>query len=389
MPRSDKGNGTPLAKPNPVRLPYLDGLRGIAAVYVVLFHTIQNTPLVKESGSVPFLLGHYAVTIFIVLSGFSLMLPVLDGRDIRTKSEWIEFVKRRGRRILVPYYAAYFLSLVLFVVGRVIRKDDFVLRTGMYSGSPLAWDNIVAHLALMHDLLPRWVFVTPNGPLWSVAVEWQIYGLFPLILLPLWRHYGKWVPVVFGLILGVGVSIWRPEYRFISPWFIGLFALGMAAAHLLEELSKGEAKYKPNRWLSGVTIGCIGCFWGSILMWRVNSQLGVVNCGQYWIIDVLVGVGLGALLIDLEINSHTRFITVIRNLLASKTAKWLGSFSYSLYLTHFIVLTSVLSLFRKKVEKSNTVEGIVFVLLISIASILFAYAFYLLVERRTIQTKPR
>ena len=60
---------------------FADGLRGLAAVGVVLFHTYTYTGLSGENQQLPLLfkllnLGDYAVAVFIVLSGFVLMLPV-------------------------------------------------------------------------------------------------------------------------------------------------------------------------------------------------------------------------------------------------------------------------------------------------------------------------
>ena len=65
-----------------IRLAYLDGLRGLAALYVVLFHVYQECSTMGEMS--PMLLslvrflgeGEIAVSIFIVLSGYCLMLPV-------------------------------------------------------------------------------------------------------------------------------------------------------------------------------------------------------------------------------------------------------------------------------------------------------------------------
>ncbi|HEX6799049.1 MAG TPA: acyltransferase family protein, partial [Ktedonobacterales bacterium] len=93
-------------------LGYVDGARGIAAVYVALHHCWQivwsETP-----HPLPFLwslldwlaYGSFAVSAFIAISGFSLMLPVARGDGRLPGGAWT-FFKRRARRILPPYYFA-------------------------------------------------------------------------------------------------------------------------------------------------------------------------------------------------------------------------------------------------------------------------------------------
>ena len=65
-------------------LGYLDGLRALAALYVVAVHALSQVDRHHDRISAPwslitglFLYGHYAVDLFIVLSGFCLMLPVV------------------------------------------------------------------------------------------------------------------------------------------------------------------------------------------------------------------------------------------------------------------------------------------------------------------------
>jgi peptidoglycan/LPS O-acetylase OafA/YrhL len=108
-------------KSTKIRLDYLDGMRGLAALYVVWFH-IYLDAINTKSGIVqlPYLLhsiievfmshGASSVAIFIVLSGYCLMLPVARSSDGKLRGGVIDYIKRRARRILPPYYAALFFS---------------------------------------------------------------------------------------------------------------------------------------------------------------------------------------------------------------------------------------------------------------------------------------
>jgi len=101
------------AKPPRVRLEFLDGIRGLAAFYVVFHHVSQIymgervLPAAGYYWFTPWMqLGHYAVAIFIVLSGFCLMLPVANSADGTLRGGFLGYVWRRVRRIVPAYYAA-------------------------------------------------------------------------------------------------------------------------------------------------------------------------------------------------------------------------------------------------------------------------------------------
>src|SRR5882724_8311244 len=160
-----------------LRLAYLDGLRASAALYVVLFHAVIGFA-VQLSGPFKVLrlvfgFGHEAVAIFIVLSGYCLMLPVARSANAELRSGFWGYLGRRAFRILPPYFAALVFSVLLIVVVPVLR----------HGGSGTIWDDslpgvglgpIASHLLLVHNWFPAWAYQI-NGPRWSVASEWQIY----------------------------------------------------------------------------------------------------------------------------------------------------------------------------------------------------------------------
>jgi peptidoglycan/LPS O-acetylase OafA/YrhL len=98
------------------RLPGLDGIRGLAALFVVVNHIFQSAFPGHLADRAPFwagwaIYGRFAVVVFIVLSGFSLALSAarhgwrLDGV--------LRFARRRARRILPAYWAALAFSLAV------------------------------------------------------------------------------------------------------------------------------------------------------------------------------------------------------------------------------------------------------------------------------------
>ncbi|HEX6242340.1 MAG TPA: acyltransferase family protein, partial [Polyangiales bacterium] len=113
------------------RLSYLDGIRGLAATYVVLFHAVAcfappDLPGWARVVRRVFAYGHEAVAVFIVLSGYSLMLPVVRASG-RLNHGALGYLRRRARRILPPYYAT--LAYTLALVAAVPALQEYGTRT--------------------------------------------------------------------------------------------------------------------------------------------------------------------------------------------------------------------------------------------------------------------
>ena len=100
----------------PRRLAGLDGVRGLAALFVVVNHVFLRAfpgyPVDKAPfWAAWFIYGRFAVVVFIVLSGFSLALsPARHGWRLDGVSR---FARRRAWRILPPYWAALVFSLAV------------------------------------------------------------------------------------------------------------------------------------------------------------------------------------------------------------------------------------------------------------------------------------
>ena len=177
--------------PSPrLHIAFLDGLRALAALFVVLTHCVayvqpQGVPLPSWLRAVAVLttFGHYAVDVFIVLSGFCLALPVVRGNG-QLAGGALSFFGKRARRILPPYFFTLALSLLLIwlAIGR---------STGTLWDTCLPADDkgVLTHLFLVQDLA-RGENSKINYPLWSISVEWRIYFLFPL-LVALRRRWGR------------------------------------------------------------------------------------------------------------------------------------------------------------------------------------------------------
>ena len=218
-----------------VHLSFLDGLRALAALFVVFHHAMLQVQVPWER--LPpslghflrvFLFGHYAVDVFIVLSGFCLMLPVARSGG-HLKGGALAFFKKRARRILPPYYLAMALSLLLIAV--LIGQ-----KTGTHwdCSIPVTRAGLLTHLLLIQDVFQK-TDTQINHAFWSISVEWRIYFVFP-VLVWIWRHLGAITTAIatvcFSYLL-LALLAHTPidtETCGVSPQYLGLFVLGMLGA---------------------------------------------------------------------------------------------------------------------------------------------------------------
>lgn len=339
-----------LASPKPprLRLDYLDGLRGLAALYVVMHHAYYgltaeaSLPPVAAKLTYWLYLGHSAVDIFIVLSGYCLMLPVI--RSGQLSGGVGEFVRRRARRILPPYFAALGLSLAAIALLPALR--DLSHPNALWNVALPAFTPgvIVSHLLLIHNFNPAW-HSKIDYPMWSVATEWQIYFLFPLVLLPVWKRFGAAAAALAGFVIGlVPLFLFFDRISGVSPQFLGLFALGMAAADLNFSAKLGLAQRRESMPWGGLAAGLLAVL---VLVSLKHSSWPEAVAMK----DILVGAATACLLAACTRSLTRRHETATDQrpetrghgswalrLMESRPAVWLGTFSYSLYLVHAPVL---------------------------------------------------
>lgn len=319
----------------PRRLPFLDGLRGMAALYVLLFHAATVTLEHEPSPTVKLLQGvlaegRLAVVFFIVLSGYSLMLPIARSGTNVLIGGFPDYIRRRSRRILPPYYAALFVSIALIVVYNLLAAR---LGLGKPVDSALDTGSIVSHLLLVHNLSFEWAFRI-NGPMWSVATEWQIYFLFPFLLLPLRSRLGDVGTLVFAWVLGSLPFFLLPldqSFFWACPWFLGSFALGMFGACIGFSPAYAESTLRKR-----VPWGFLT--WLVLLALVLGFSSGWAKSLGYPLIDF--GVSLFAFCwINAGMRDQAREQRgPVFAFLGSKAAVYLGGFSYSVYLVQHPVL---------------------------------------------------
>jgi peptidoglycan/LPS O-acetylase OafA/YrhL len=209
------------------RVTGIDSARAIAALAVFVCHVSgywldAKYPL-PGPGSGIFANGAHGVDLFIVVSGFCLALPFVSGASIQIGNFWL----RRAMRLLPVYYTA-------LIIASILATASF---TSLYVVErPAEISDIALHALFLESTIPGRIG-TINGSLWSVALEVQLYLLFPATLW-LWRRLGSRrmlvataaVSVVWSFSWNLGIGIVGSSY--LLPARYVQFIAGMLVAEL-------------------------------------------------------------------------------------------------------------------------------------------------------------
>jgi peptidoglycan/LPS O-acetylase OafA/YrhL len=159
------------------RLDYLDGLRGIAVLLVLVFHVAERWPALAHDR-----LGYLAgfgsrgVEVFFVLSGLCLAYPTLRARanGDRQPFDVRRYAARRIARIVPPYYAAIAVFAALSF-------------TPLWRAAAAFAPHCLRATIPLRGTIEELLFVDRAYPMhnlsfWSLAIEFRWYFLFPLAL---------------------------------------------------------------------------------------------------------------------------------------------------------------------------------------------------------------
>lgn len=329
---------TPHLSPGPrkPRLVFLDGLRGVAVLSVLICHffvpeisTIAAALSAALPASVPPLLlhGDLGVEIFFVLSGFVISYTVLDQRV--SPGFTGRFVARRALRLDPPYYVALIIMLTVTAMN---------CQTGLTG----AWHQsggvgtALANMFYLHDLLH---YPTPLDISWSLCLEIQFYLTFILISASaqrlarirspknkdgITRRETVWFLTLMLPLMGFSLACWFPEtnrFDFLGTWF--RFALGVLTCWTFTR------RISP-RWFY-LAMLCTGI--PAILSNDVRGIAVVVTAGTIYYVAI------------------TRRLTTW---LSGPAIQFLGKISYSLYLIHLAAGIFIVNLAWKYVPHTPT-----------------------------------
>ncbi|MBB3412077.1 peptidoglycan/LPS O-acetylase OafA/YrhL [Rhizobium sp. BK316] len=222
------------------RVDCLDGLRGLAALWVLVGHahllTGFSVPVIGDPD-----LG---VDLFIMLSGFLMVFHYQRRKEREpweASSTWITFWVRRYFRIAPLYYVMLVAALTLgpFIYDARMVIDGFngvePQLASRYLDSSLT--NYLAHVTFLYGFSPEYAFRTAL-PDWSIGLEMQFYAALPFIIIVVGRI--GWIKGIVGAsFAGIVISyaLNRLGISFPMPTFLPLkmhiFAAGMLLAGAL------------------------------------------------------------------------------------------------------------------------------------------------------------
>ncbi|BDI29868.1 hypothetical protein CCAX7_19190 [Capsulimonas corticalis] len=357
---------------------FIDGLRAVAMIAVLLCHANLyagishiwvhvgghdvNLANVLQS-------GHLGVNLFLLLSGFCLYWPFVKGGG-RAEPTLAQYAYRRCRRILPPYYVTLAIFGGLGLLQAVTHHQIFHRQlTIHYMEAWLAW-----HAVMAHNLSPAHV-VALDAPLWSLALEFQLYVLFP-IFVEAYRRWNKHGVLLLVLALS---SLYRaaipPAVLAVDPLngFVLMysvfgrcfeFALGMYVAYVLSRWPQGEkSPLRPVDYVLGAAVIAGG-------IWR-----GHVFTDAAW------GVVFAALVL-----AASRASGPIGRFLSQPFLVRMGIFSYSVYLIHQPIIMGVGGKLAGHHLSNVALWAIVIGVLLP-ALIGIGYVYHLLFEKPFMSTK--
>jgi peptidoglycan/LPS O-acetylase OafA/YrhL len=291
-------------RPN-TRFVFIDALRGLAALSVVLFHAVEGHHITELFGHLPYGLqiglenGNLGIAIFFVLSGFVIAHSLYDQR--MNLSLLGRFTLRRSLRLDPPYWIAIALTIGLSTLASAVVKDR--------SPHDYSFGQVVAHLFYLQDILG---YQNINSVFWTLCFEIQFY-------------------LVFAVLLAVGRN--NPEARF-NGRRTAIILLIAGAVSLLWPLRLGPTLPNglfPPLW-HGFLLG-VGAYWS----WRDRSAAPVF-AAYALIIGVSAVAYTDKFSLACVVTSMSLFVMgAINRLYTACNWRWLqflGAISYSLYLIH-------------------------------------------------------
>lgn len=301
----------------------LSGLRGIAALVVLLSHVVQihflrfvglGTPLHRVSS----IASEYAVIVFFILSGYLITHSLEANIQRNGRLHLREYLMARVARLYPPFLLAVAISVLIYTVMSTFNLPGRGSSLGLPGDLYAARD--IVHLGrgeVLDALLMLRGMLEINGPLWSLYIEAKLYVLAACALAVLTGHRRPMLLVVIMLIV-----VWfgirhNPGFGvYAAIWIAG--ALGY---YLWSEHGRALSRSRP------VLCGCTILVIVGIEAWSSHAR-SLPLWSPIW--QVLSSLFIAALM--------------FRSRAQWPQAQRLADCSYSLYVTHFPILLLMQSL---------------------------------------------
>lgn len=302
--------------------PEIDGLRAIAVVSVILYHS-----RVSIMGYPIFTGGFIGVDIFFVISGYLISSIILKELTTTGTFSFKHFYQRRVRRI-IPVLLLVMLVSSAFA-WRYLLPDDFV----DFSKSILYSLGFSSNFYFWYSGEAYWEQSSLFKPFlhtWSLSIEEQFYIIFPIILFIIFKYYRKYF--AFTLILFFITSLFFADWSSRNFSSLSFYILPSRAWELLSgsilayfEIQLGHRS--KNEMLNKI-LPSIGLLLVGHSLWFFNDK--IIHPSFYTMSSIF-----GICLIIWFANKNE----LITKIISSKLFVSIGLISYSLYLWHYPVFS--------------------------------------------------
>jgi len=376
----------PTISPDRKRLRGIDALRGAAALGVVVYHAVVQGPHVLPNNVLQYPIrlvqsvssfGYIGVFLFFVISGFCIHLQWARTKAAGSEPQirFTAFWKRRIRRLYPPYLIALLLFLLLMAATVGLNLTQFFFY------------DLGMHLLMLHNLDPNTCY-TINGVFWTLAIEEQLYlAYFLLLFIRIRWGWGVTLAICLLARLGwmgfshlvwlkTGFGIPVPEAA-ASHWFT--WALGAIGVEVMFGLVKLRG------WSRDLRLATVLILAASVLSTYLPSiyDYRPLHDASWFLIHPLWGLGFFIVVnrMVLAENSWLRQATLPSMVSFFST---LGIFSYSIYLTHELVIMQSWRWTSPRLLQLVNV-GVVIIP----AVIIFAWLFFWFFEKPFMIRKPQ
>lgn len=318
------------------RIEELESVRGLAALLVVCFHippwhSLRDMPLINNS--------YLMVDLFFVLSGFVIFNAwhnrISSARDL-LRFQFLRF----GR--LYPVHLLFLCVFALIEVAKLLAESGFGL---MSPNSEAFRENslpaLLQQIFLLQAIWPAGNADTFNAPAWSISVEFYTYLVFAAITL----LCGRGRNVMFALLAIVALVLltgatFESAYllRGIAGFFIGcLVAIAITITHWRDR----SWKFDVPSWASTLVLAVL------ILFLVLKTDTGS---------DPFIYLLSSLLLLTLVVQRDG----LLNRMLRQRFLVWLGTISYSVYMSHLAVIWGVNQFIRLILQRPEAigVDGI-------------------------------
>lgn len=356
---------------------HLDFIRGFASI-LVLFNHFRNIFFVPYSdvnnqSTLNLLaysftgLGHQAVMIFFVLSGFFIANSVIK-QVVKNSWSWKDYLISRLTRLYIVLIPALILGFIIDSVG--IYFFD-------YSFFPHDMNERISLEVLVGNLFYLQGFATTsfgtNDPLWSLSYEFWYYLLFPSILLILISNIKKFYKIAYlTFVIGCFFFVGKTVSLYFTIWLMGFAVLLLPTVNIKSVLVKYVLKL-----IAGILF----------IISLAISRLGLISIA--FLGDLFVSVTFSILVYSIiHLKTNTIILPKVREVYF-KVSESIANFSFTLYLIHFPILIFLFALMNKFGfnKMQPTLINILYGIIICVFVMLVAYVISLFTERKTNQLR--